>query len=82
MLELIDDYELSRFQLQKRICELNKMLLSPSLQTIERENLTVRRAFLVKERSELLETILELKSHLGKEELIYAQTHPCTGIRS
>ena len=82
MLELIYDYEFTRFQLQKRIYELNQKLQSDSLRTIEREALTARCDALGKERAELLEMILEMKSHLGKEELAYVQTHPCTGKRS
>ena len=82
MLPLIYDYEFTRFQLLKRIYELNQQLHSDALPTIERETLTARCNALRKEQAELLEMILEMKSHLGKEELHYVQTHPCSGICS
>ncbi|MBR4318687.1 MAG: hypothetical protein IKP69_01385 [Oscillospiraceae bacterium] len=82
MLTLIYDYELTRSQLLKRIYELNQQLHSASLPAVEREALTARCNALRKEQAELLEIILEMKSHLEKEELNNVQTHPCSGIRS
>ena len=79
MLELIYDYEFTRFQLQKRIYELTKSLQSRSLRTMEREKLLARRDVLSQERTELLEMILEMQAHLGKEELNYVKNHPCSG---
>ena len=73
MLDLIQNYELSRSQLQQRICELNALLKNPSLQTIEREKLTLRRDMLYTERRELVEDILQMKQHLGKEERSYVR---------
>ncbi len=79
MLDLIFDYENTRYQLHLRIKKLNQLLKSESLPTIERESLTVRRDLLSRERLELLENIMEMQKHLGKEELyLYAErkTHP------
>jgi len=77
MLDLIYDYEKTRFQLQKRIYELNAILRNDTLMTIEREKLISRRDMLTRERCELLDNIVELKKHLRKEELLHVndQTH-------
>ena len=74
MLDLILDYEKTRYQLHVRIKKLNRLLKSESLLTIERERLTVRRDLLSRERLELLENIMEMQKHLEKEELsLYAE---------
>ncbi len=77
MLALIEDYEQTRFQLQRRIYELNKLLRDDNLRTMEREKLIARRDLLTRERSELLEDILEMRRHLSKEEANHAK--PYTG---
>ncbi|MBR1527846.1 MAG: hypothetical protein IJ642_00930 [Oscillospiraceae bacterium] len=79
MLDLIYEYEETRFQLQKRIYELNKQLRKDTLMTIEREKLIARRDMLARERCELLDMIIELKKHLRKEELIHVSTQTHSG---
>ena len=69
MLDLIYDYEQTRYQLQKRISRLERLLKNENLLTMERESLTARRDLLVTERYELLNSINEMKKHLQKEEL-------------
>lgn len=69
MLDLIYDYEQTRYQLQKRITRLERLLRNENLLTMERENLTARRDLLMTERFELLNSINEMKKHLRKEEL-------------
>jgi len=69
MLDLIYDYEQTRYQLQKRISQLERLLKNENLLTMERESLTARRDLLVTERYELLNSINEMKKHLQKEEL-------------
>ena len=69
MLDLICDYEQARYQLQKRIFYLERLLRNEDLLTMERETLTARRDLLAMERLEMLNSINEMKKHLTKEEL-------------
>lgn len=73
MLDLIDDYEQTRFQLQKRIYQLNKILKTESLRTMEKERLTARKDLLTRERTELLNSILDMRKHLKEEEKQHVQ---------
>ena len=79
MLDLIYHYQETRFQLQKRIYELNKILRNEMLMTMEREKLTARRDMLARERCELLDNIIELKKHLRKEELAHVKNRTYSG---
>ncbi len=82
MLDLIRDYENTRYQLYVRIKKLNQLLKNESLMTIERESLTIRRDLLCRERLELLENILEMQKHLGKEELYLYAKYEAHSVRN
>lgn len=82
MLDLIESYEKTGFQLQNRISELNGILRDKSLQTIEREKLTARRDMLSRERSEIVADLIEMKQHLRKEEMPYVRPETCSRLCS